>query len=422
MQRGRVLDGRYLVRRQLGSGFRRVWTAYDEDLQEEVRVEEVGAAHRERTRWVARSLRAAASRLRGHPYVISVYDVVEADGAVWAVMPLVAGPSLADLVADGDQMPAREVWKLVKALLSALDAMHGAGIVHGDVRPASIRLHQSRWVLLPGTGALAWADPDLTPYDMENFAAAYSAPEVLGSYDQWPTPSSDLFSLGATLYHVVAGHAPFYQDNVAETRMAVMTQPPPPLAHAGRLELLIQGLLVKSPELRVDMHEALHVLEGGEVVARPEPYAAWATSAGPATVELDQARAKTADYAFSTVRRVLPTVLAVALMVTSALTLAHVSAADVLDFFVTLLPWVVFVLGACVLAVQACAAVARRSSSEEPLWRVYVRSLAPPEPWNDEERDRRRAAAERAVDEALLTVDRRVAAASQDSGRGTSDV
>ncbi|MFJ5680231.1 hypothetical protein [Streptomyces sp. NPDC093097] len=114
-------------------------------------------------------------------------------------------------------------------------------------------------------------------------------------------------------------------------------------------------------------------------------------------------------------------VLAVAL----ASVRAHVSAADVSDFFVALLPWTLFALGLWVLAVHVRAALARRHARERvPVWRWCVRSLAPPAPWTGEERDRRRAAAERALDEALLMVDLRVAAESpsKGGGRGATDV
>ncbi|MGW4985230.1 hypothetical protein [Streptomyces mirabilis] len=118
-------------------------------------------------------------------------------------------------------------------------------------------------------------------------------------------------------------------------------------------------------------------------------------------------------------------ILSAVFVVALALAGAHLTSADVSDTFATLLPWALFALGLCVLAVQARAALTRRRNHERvPVWRWYVRSLAPPAPWTEEERDRRRAAAERAVDEALLTVDRRRTAASpgKGGGRGTTDV
>ncbi|MER6038314.1 serine/threonine-protein kinase [Streptomyces sp. NPDC001835] len=410
---GLVLAGRYRVHGQMRSGgYERVWRAYDEVLQVEVTVAEIWAAG-ERDR-VARSLVAAARRLRGHPGVILVNDVVEEDGVLWAVVPFVAGPSLADYRAEHGPMSVELVREIAEDLLDALEAMHEAGIVHGDVRPANIRLAGSRWVLLPGTVALPWANFPPTSVAVASLATlGYSAPEVMRGGPR--TPSSDLFSLGATLYHLVAGHSPFHRDSVRVPLAAVMMEEPPPLGPIGGLEVLIDGLLVKNPEARLTVAGAQRALAAvGE--ARPEPDAeAGANSAGPGpTVARDTA----SGYAVGTTGLWLVVILAMAL----PLALRPGSGGDLSGLFVALLPWVVFVLGVFVLVVQARATLARRNSLEVPLWRGYVRSLAPPAPWTDEERERRRAAAERAVDEALLTVDRRLAAASPDSGRGPSDV
>ncbi|MET9453373.1 serine/threonine-protein kinase [Streptomyces cinerochromogenes] len=418
MEPGRVLAGRYRLSRQERSGrYGRVWRAYDQILQVEVTVEAVGAADAPETHRVVRSLTTAAISLRGHPSVIVVNDVVEAGGVLWAVVPFVAGPSLADHLAEHGPMPVERVQQVARELLAALEAMHEAGVAHGDVRPANIRLAHSRWVLLPGTDALTLADLATTQEDVETFAAAdYIAPEVMNGVRR--RPSNDLFSLGATLYHLIMGYAPFQRDSVVETLGAVVREDPPPLGDIGELGRLIEGLLVKDPERRLTVAGAQRVLHGS---ALRVPAAAGATppAEAPARVSVSL-EVGAARWGLRTV--ISAVVLTVGLVVALTLVLAHLRVADVAAVLVTLLPWAVFVLGVRVLAVQARAALARRRSPGVPVWRGYVRSLAPPAPWTGEERDRRRAAAERAVDEALLRVDRRVAAASPGRGRGTSDV
>ncbi|MFJ9822215.1 serine/threonine-protein kinase [Streptomyces sp. NPDC101151] len=410
MEPGRVLGGRYRLISLVGSGRHgRVWRAYDE-VRREVTVEEVGEAGAVGTARVAGTLRAAAA-LRGHPSVVAVKDVVEADGVVWAVVPVVSGPSLADLLAEDGRLPVVQVWEVASAMLGALEAIHRIGVVHGDVQPANIRSYQAHWILLPKIGALAGADTQTTRDDMESAAEAdYIAPELLHGARR--SPSSDLFSLGATLYHLVAGIAPFHRDSVMATLSAVEREEPPPLGRIGGLGALIEGLLDKDPERRLTVAEARRALGG----AGGKPHVAdIAGAVRPAPT--------TANHAPGVARwGLISVVLSAVLTVALALARARVGAADVVDFFVTVLPWAVFVLGVCVLAVQARAALARRRAPEVRLWRWYLRSLAPPARWNGQERDRRRAAAERAVDEALLTVDRRVAAASPDWGRGTTDV
>ncbi|MFF7976987.1 protein kinase [Streptomyces sp. NPDC007905] len=412
MEPGRVLGGRYRLTSLVGSGRHgRVWRAYDE-VRREVTVEEVGAAEAPGTARVARTLRATAA-LRSHPNVVAVEDVVEADGAVWAVVPVVPGPSLADLLAYG-RLPVVQVWEVARAMLGALEAMHAAGVVHGDVRPANIRSYhgQGGWTLLPRVGALAGTDSETTWDGVENAAEAdYIAPELLHGRSR--RPSSDLFSLGATLYHLVAGRAPFHRDSVMATLSAVEREEPPPLGRIGGLGALIEGLLDKDPERRLTVADARRALGGAG--GKPQV----ADIAGPVQPAPTAARSTTANHAVGTAGwGLLSAVFLLVLTVTMALTQAHFSAVGIPDFLVTLLPWAVFALGVFVLAVQARAALARRNSPEEPLWRGCVRSLAPPAPWTDGEREGRRDAAERAVDEALLMVDRRLAAASQDRQGG----
>jgi serine/threonine protein kinase len=105
---GRALGGRYRVGSQVRSGgYGSVWTAYDGVSRREVAVKEVGAAGSEGTALVVRTLRAVAGL--DHPNVIPVFHVVEADGVVWAVMPLVSGPSLAGHLAERGRMSGERV-------------------------------------------------------------------------------------------------------------------------------------------------------------------------------------------------------------------------------------------------------------------------------------------------------------------------
>ncbi|WP_157847767.1 serine/threonine-protein kinase [Streptomyces violens] len=404
---GRVLGGRYRLEIQQGyGGYGQVWVAYDESLHVRVAAEALGAVDSTRVRRFA----LAVARLRGHPNLVPVYDVVEARGVVWRIRALVPGPSLADPAAHGP-MPAEMVWEVAQALLNALAAMHEAGIVHGDVRPANVVQTEGRWALLPGTGAVERIDGT-----WPTGSANYVAPEVL--LGARPAPSSDLFSLGSTLYHLLAGHPPFQRHSIAETLLAVAQADPPPLSlHAGELAPLVEGLLAKEPDRRLTTTQALGVLDrAGRKLSGRKRYREEAAQAR-AGAALRGRRSHTAGAAslFG-----IPVLLAAALMWAAAQ--AEVRPGDISDFFVVLLPWAVFAVGLCVLVVQARAALTRRRARERvSVWRCYVRSLAPPARWTDEERARRRAAAERAVDEALLTVDRRVASASPRAGRGATD-
>src|SRR5579871_3537241 len=141
---GRLLDGRYRLSEVIGrGGMGTVWRARDELLNRDVAVKEIvwppqlDPAEREIAR--RRAVREAqlAARLH-HPNVVAIYDIVEEDDRPCIVMELVPFRSLRDMVAeDGPFSPAEAAW-IGLSVLAALRAVHEAGVVHRDVKPANI--------------------------------------------------------------------------------------------------------------------------------------------------------------------------------------------------------------------------------------------------------------------------------------------
>jgi serine/threonine protein kinase len=251
-----VVGGRYrLVKTLHTGGFGRVWQAHDQRLHEDVAVKEVwlppAVSAAERTERLVRAEREArnAARLRNHPNIVAVRDVVTEDGVPWIVMRLVTGHSLAeDLAASGPLSPAQVIY-VADCLLKALSAAHGAGIVHRDVKPANVMFTESGEVLLTDFGiAVHDADTTLTGTGMLIGSVDYIAPERIQGHDS--KPAGDLFSLGVTLYQAVTGVSPFHRDAVAASLAAILFQePPPPRCPAG-LATLITRLLAKDPRQR----------------------------------------------------------------------------------------------------------------------------------------------------------------------------
>ncbi|WP_157875923.1 serine/threonine-protein kinase, partial [Streptacidiphilus griseoplanus] len=153
----RTVGGRYTLRASLGrGGMGTVWRADDTLLDRQVAVKEVhlreagdGAGpevQRERTLREAR----AAAQIR-HPSVVGVHDVVEQDGRLWIVMELVDGRSLAEVIAADGPLEPREAARIGLAVLDALGAAHGRGVLHRDVKPANVLLER-------GTGRVVLTD------------------------------------------------------------------------------------------------------------------------------------------------------------------------------------------------------------------------------------------------------------------------
>jgi hypothetical protein len=262
----------------------RVWRAHDLALDVDVAIKEVRLAPsdsaEERTQRLARAQREArnAAQLRDHPNVVAVYDVLIEDERPWIVMNLVHGTSLAELIHDHGPLPAPRALRIAEALLGALAAAHKAGIVHRDVKPANVLLTEFGGVLLTDFGIAKRAEDTALTGTGFIGSIEYVAPErARGGED---APAGDLFSLGATLYHVVTGTSPFHRDHPAASLSALLSEQPPRPAGAGVLNDLIIGLLAKEPADRPTAAQALAQLSD----PAPAPQAATPTTFAAPTV------------------------------------------------------------------------------------------------------------------------------------------
>ncbi|XES00234.1 serine/threonine-protein kinase [Streptomyces sp. S1D4-11] len=144
----RLIAGRYRLLRRLGAGgMGRVWLAYDQELECEVALKELtlpeGIPEQELSARVARARAEArhAARLRNHPHVATVHDVVEEHGLPWIVMGFLPGATdLKEVVREHGPLPPAETARIGLAVLDALMAGHRIGILHRDVKPANILL------------------------------------------------------------------------------------------------------------------------------------------------------------------------------------------------------------------------------------------------------------------------------------------
>jgi hypothetical protein len=261
--KGRLVAGRYRLLSELGAGgFGRVWKARDENLDVDIAVKAVelsqAGSGKERAERVARATREArnAARLRDHPNIVAVHDVVTDGGVPWIVMELVTGHTLTEEIEAHGRLPAGRVREVARAVLEALRAAHTAGIVHRDVKPSNVLLADDGRILLADFGiAVRESDTKMTRTGMLIGSPEYLAPERVERGDD--SPAGDLFSLGATLYQAAEGISPFRRPTPAATFGAVLFYQPPPPRHAGRMAGLITRLLVKDPGSRPTAGAAL---------------------------------------------------------------------------------------------------------------------------------------------------------------------
>jgi serine/threonine-protein kinase len=266
---GRV--GPYEVKGVLGRGGNGVvLKALDPGLNRFVAVKVIAAvlagsgAARQR---FTREARAAAAVV--HENVVAVHAVDQADGLPYLVMEYVKGRSAQDRLDTGGPLPVVDVLRIARQTAAGLAAAHAQGLVHRDVKPANILLENGvERVKLTDFGlARAVSDACLTQSGVIAGTPFYMAPEQ--ARGEAVDHRADLFSLGSTLYALLAGHAPFRADTPLAVLRRVVDDAPRPLRQVNPdvppwLEAVIAKLMAKSPADRYPTAaEAAAVFERG---------------------------------------------------------------------------------------------------------------------------------------------------------------
>jgi tRNA A-37 threonylcarbamoyl transferase component Bud32 len=201
---------------------------------------------------------AIAARL-AHPHIIATIDAGEADGRPYLVMEYVEGETIQDYLDMHPVFPERAAIRIVLALAEALGHLQRRGVIHRDVKPANVILTRDGGVKLLDLGlARPTADEDwgLTEAGMGVGTALYVSPEqVRGQIDV--DIRGDIYSLGATLYHMVTGRAPYQGLTTAEV-IRKLTDPKAPPTPPGAinpglscgLDAVIRAMMAQNREGR----------------------------------------------------------------------------------------------------------------------------------------------------------------------------
>ena len=207
---------------------------------------------------LARFVREQAVRVR-HPHVVAPSGWAAEDDLVVLAMDLVAGGSVADLVRRHGPLPAGYVARLVEQLLLALAAVHGAGLVHRDVKPANLLLEPSGssdpHLRLGDFGVAApIADRRFTTVPGAIGTDGYMAPEQ--ARGALPDPAQDLYAVGRVTLQLLTGAPPARQGAIP----------------SGPMRPLLERLLVHDPDQRIGSADAaLRLLRRLDVPREPGP-------------------------------------------------------------------------------------------------------------------------------------------------------
>jgi flagellar motility protein MotE (MotC chaperone) len=257
---GSVVAG-YRLEAQVGAGgMAVVFRARDERLGRLVALKilppALAADAAFRRRFIAEARAAAAV---DDPYIIPVYEAGEADGVLFIAMRFVRGGDLRLVLDREGALPPERVVGFISPVASALDAAHGVGLVHRDVKPANILVetHPDRpeHVYLSDFGVSKGAMSSVSLTGAGNFVGTphYSAPEQIqgGRVDG----RADQYALACVAYQLLTGATPFDRDQGMAVLLAHLSQPPPSLGSlrpdlpSAADEVLARGM-AKTPEKR----------------------------------------------------------------------------------------------------------------------------------------------------------------------------
>ncbi|MFO0960389.1 MAG: serine/threonine-protein kinase [Isosphaeraceae bacterium] len=206
---------------------------------------------------------AEAVALLDHPGIVSAYEVGEHDGQQYLAMKLIRGDSLSSSLAKYRDDP-RAAASLVAEAAEAVAHAHSRGILHRDLKPANILVDADGHPHITdfGLAKRLESDIEMTASGAILGTPAYMAPEQATGRRGGITTATDIYGLGAVLYALLTGRAPFAGDTVIETLDALRTMPPAPpmlinIRVPGDLETICLKCLEKDPRRRYASAQAL---------------------------------------------------------------------------------------------------------------------------------------------------------------------
>ncbi len=217
------------------------------------------ASEEERFRF---NLEAEAAAKLDHPGITPIYEVGEHDGQLYFAMKLIEGGSLADRLPEYGADP-RKAARLVAYIAHAIHHAHQRGTLHRDLKPNNILLDDDGNPLVTdfGLAKLAEQDTDVTKTGVMMGTPGYMPPEQVSSGKN-VTTAADVYSLGAILFAVLTGRAPFVGETAMETVMQVVQQEPPTVSSLNsstpvELDLIVAKCLSRIPDERYDSANAM---------------------------------------------------------------------------------------------------------------------------------------------------------------------
>jgi serine/threonine-protein kinase len=259
--------GRYEIRSKIGAGgMGEVYSALDTDLDRTVAIKILPpalAANQQRLQRFTQEAKAASAL--NHPHILTIHEIGTEDATRFIATEFIDGETLRVSINAG--MKLSDILEVATQTASALAAAHDAGIVHRDIKPENIMVRRDGFVKVLDFGLAKLVEPRDSTTDAEAPTRAMvntDAGTVMGTANYMSPEQAkgtsmdsrtDLWSLGAVLYEMIAGQVPFAGETPTETISLILQRETAPLSHyvdevPAELERIVAKALTKDRDER----------------------------------------------------------------------------------------------------------------------------------------------------------------------------
>jgi serine/threonine protein kinase len=272
-QVGQVLGDRYRLVELLGQGgMATIFRAYDNELGREVAVKVLRAEYGRDSAFVARFRQEAQSAAAlSHPNVVNVFDYGMENGDPFIVMELVEGGDLAGAIKEQGALGPLAAGRIGQQIFDALNAAHGRGIIHRDIKPTNVLLTRAGQVKVADFGiARAFSEAQLTMPGTTLGSVHYFSPEQ--ARGELVTSASDVYSAGLVLFEMLTGRRAWTGDSAGAVAVARLAGDPPAPSSMNQavppaLDTIVRRALARAPSDRPTAAEVSQLL--GQYIADP---------------------------------------------------------------------------------------------------------------------------------------------------------
>jgi tetratricopeptide (TPR) repeat protein len=272
--------GKYKIVGKIGQGaMGEVYKAHDTVLNRFVAIKTItgslGSDEQFRQRF-HREAQSAASL--NHRNIVTVFEFAEEQGMVYMVMELLEGTDLKDLISRGAIKRFEDKISIVEQMCDGLAFAHAKGVVHRDLKPANIHVLANGTVKIMDFGLARLGVSEITRTGTVMGTPNYMSPEQVRG--EKVDSRSDIFSVGAVMYEVLAGHKPFEAESMHSVLFQVLDQNPEPIRNRTPeiplpIAEVVDRALAKDPgqrfqgagEMRTALRSARRLLAAGKAAS-----------------------------------------------------------------------------------------------------------------------------------------------------------